>query len=221
MVGKDEVATISKEGMSNWDRMGKAARDVGRQAVSLTSDAIQNDPSFMFREAVETVKRPLSNGAPEVIQDLAITKGLYPGIRAGVLYLDIRKAWKTLKAPESTRMDKIVDVGHCLTDLGGLVGVAAPLVGLAIPGANILAAASIVGDIVSFGYHAIRYVMNKNEANKKKIAQEQAAKQESLKPQNQAVPQNNVSPTNQEVPVNQPAEVVKPPGGGVVKPEKS
>ncbi len=184
-MGKDQVASITKEGLTNWDRMGMAAKEVGSKAVAFTSEAIEQDPSFMFRQAVETVKRPLSNNAPQVIQDLAITKGLYPGIRAGVLYLDIRKAWKTLKDPNSTRMDKIIDVGHVLTDIGGVVGAVAPLVGLAFPGVNVLAAGAIVGDIISFGYHAIRHVQNKHTEIRKKKALEEAAKKEQEKQKGQ------------------------------------
>lgn len=175
-VGKDPVAQISKTGPDNWDRAAEKLRDTGRAVVRYGADAIKEEPSFVFREAIESVKRPLSQMAPDAIQDLALVKGLYPGVRAGVLALDVRKAWKTIKNPESTMVDKIVDVGHCVTDVAGVVGSVAPLVGLAIPGANLLAAGAIIGDILSFAYHGIKYIVNKHTENKAKKAEEEAKK---------------------------------------------
>lgn len=162
-MGNEEVASIVKEGPSNWDRFKKSTRDISAKMLDVSKEAIETDPSFVFRETVEMAKEPLTQAAPETIKELSL-KGLYPGVRAGVLFLDIRKAWKTFKNPKSTLADKVVDVGHCITDVGGLAGAAAPLVGLAIPGAPILAAAAIVGDIIAFGYHTLMYVLNKEEA---------------------------------------------------------
>ncbi|MFP4498833.1 MAG: hypothetical protein ACLFQV_11530 [Vulcanimicrobiota bacterium] len=179
-MGKKEVATITKEGPNNWDKMGRAMKTFGMKTVDITKEAIEIDPAFAFRETIEVAKEPLTQAVPETIKSMAL-KGLYPGMRAGVLFLDAKKAWNTLKDPEANLVDKIVDVGHCVTDVGGLVGAVAPLVGLAIPGANILAATAVVGDIISFGYHALRWVSKKYEAHKKIQAEQENS---TIKPQN-------------------------------------
>lgn len=195
-VGKETVAEVIKEGESNWDKLSKAAGNFGRRAVIETREAIDTDPAFAFRESVEMVKDTLTQGAPETVAQAAI-KGLYPGVRAGVLALDIYKAWKTLKDPNAGKAEKIIDVAHCITDVGGLVAAAAPLFGLAIPGVAALAAIAYTADIVVFGFHSLGYFANK-------IRKWRASKDESAKKEEQ-----NKPPANEKIENVKPVQKVK------------
>jgi hypothetical protein len=189
--GKEEMISVEKTGPTNWDRaiegMGKMASRTASKAVDLGRGAIEADPSFVFRETVEALKRPMAQNAPEVIQEMMLAKGLYPGIRGALLALDIRKAWKTLHNPQAKMMDKILDVAHCLFDVGAIVAAGAPLLGLAIPGANILAVSALVADTIIGSYHAIKGVVDANEAYKKRMAAEAAANGKPKEPETNAI----------------------------------
>lgn len=180
-VGKDAVAEVVKEGRSNWDRFADGVGRMGKATMMEAHEMIETDPAFTFREGVETVKNSLTQAAPEPVRNLAL-QGLYPGVRAGVFALDLYKAWKTLKDPNAGLAQKILDVGHCVTDLGGLVAAAAPLFGLAIPGANVIAAVAYTADIVCFAFHGLGYFGKKvqrwkaNQAAKESEQQQQQPK---------------------------------------------
>jgi hypothetical protein len=60
--------------------------------------------------------------------------------------LDIKQAISTFKDPQSTTLDKIVDVAHVVTDIVGIAGMFTP----AFP---ILTAISYLGDLGAVGYH--------------------------------------------------------------------
>jgi len=182
--GKEIVAEVTKEGKSNWDRFADGAIRFGKASVMEIQEAIETDPAFAFREGVETVKDTLTQAAPETVRELAI-KGLYPGVRAGVFALDIYKAYKTLKDPNAGLAQKIIDVGHCITDFGGLVAAAAPLIGLAIPGANVLAAVAYTADIISFAFHGLGYFGKKVRRwrEKKEAKEKEQNKPEAPKPE--------------------------------------
>jgi hypothetical protein len=132
------------------------------------NEVVQTDPAFAFRETVETVKDTLTQAAPEPVKGLAI-KGLYPGVRAGVLALDIYKAYKSLKDPNAGLAEKVINVGHCFTDVGGLAAAVAPIFGLALPGAAVLAAVAYTADIIVFGFHTLGYFGKKVDQIKAKM----------------------------------------------------
>ena len=183
-IGKDSVAEVVKEGQSNWDRFADGVGRMGKATMMEAQEMIETDPAFAFREGVETVKDTLTQAAPEPVRNLAI-QGLYPGVRAGVFALDIYKAWKTMKDPNAGLAEKIINVGHCVTDLGGLVAATAPLFGLAIPGANVLAAAAYTADIVSFAFHGLGYFGKKVRRWREK----QAAKEDAQQPKPNQTPE--------------------------------
>ncbi len=193
-IGKDVTAEVSKEGQSNWDRFADGMGRIGKATIMEAQEMIETDPAFAFREGVETVKDTLTQAAPESVRGLAI-QGLYPGVRAGVFALDIYKAWKTLKDPNAGLAEKILNVGHCVTDLGGLVAAAAPLVGLAIPGANIIAAVAYTADIISFAFHGVGYFGKKVRRWREKKAAEEAQQQQ---PKPSQIPENQKPETVQE-----------------------
>lgn len=167
---------VKKEGESNWDRFTKAAKDLGGAAILEVEEAVNTDPAFIFRETVETIKDSVVQGAPEAVATNAI-KGLYPGVRAGVLAADIYKAWRTLKDPNAGLASKILDVGHCVTDVGGLVAAAAPFIGLAVPGAAALAAIAYTADIIVAGFHALGYTGKKAKQIRAWLKKKQAEKE--------------------------------------------
>lgn len=175
-VGGEVVGEVVKEGQSNWDRLSTAVTSVGKAAFIEMNEAIQADPAFVFRETVETVKHSITRGAPEAVTASTMA-GLYPGVRAGVLALDVYKAWKTLKDPNSSLPEKIIDVGHVITDIGGLASAAAPLFGIALPGAAALAAIAYTVDIIAFGFHSIGYSKKKAVQLKQRKAAKEAAKE--------------------------------------------
>ncbi|MCE1248440.1 MAG: hypothetical protein LWY06_17510 [Firmicutes bacterium] len=186
-IGKDTVAKVEKVGESNWDRMGSAISRLGQATVMEANEAIKSDPAFAFRETVETVKDTLTQAAPEPVKGLAIA-GLYPGVRAGVLALDIYKAWSSLKDPNAGMAEKIINVGHCLTDVGGLVAAAAPLVGIAVPGGAVLAAVAYTADIIVFGFHTLGYFGKKVAQIKAKMNEKDEHKPPAQKPGNEVQP---------------------------------
>ena len=181
-VGKEAVAEVVKEGESNWDRFANGVGRMGKATMMEAQELIETDPAFAFREGVETVKDTLTQAAPEPVRNLAIS-GLYPGVRAGVFALDVYKAWRTFKDPNAGLAEKIINTGHCITDLGGLVAAAAPLVGLAIPGANIIAAVAYTADIISFAFHGLGYFGNKVRKWRANKAAKEEENQGAQKPQ--------------------------------------
>ncbi|MCD4783687.1 MAG: hypothetical protein K8T10_07650 [Candidatus Eremiobacteraeota bacterium] len=187
-VGRETVAEVVKEGESNWDRFSTAASNFGKRAVMETKEMIDADPAFAFRESVEMVKDTLTQGAPETVATSAIS-GLYPGVRAGVLALDIYKAWKTLKDPTSSKTEKFLDVAHCITDVGGLVAAAAPMFGIAFPGMAALAAIAYASDIIVFGFHSLGYFATKIRKWREK-KNDKAKKEEQNKPVENEKPDN-------------------------------
>lgn len=152
------VAEVSKEGPDRWNTFKSMVSDTAQGVVSAANTAIQEDPSFTFREAIEVARQRVEKTDLEGLKDVTL-KGLVPAARGIALMLDVYRAKKTFENPESTFIDKFIDGGHVATDVAGLVG-ALPQVLPAlkgVPGINGFLMAAVIGDIVAFGYHFLRW----------------------------------------------------------------
>gem|GEM_PF-1584430 len=147
---------VSKEGPDGWDKFKAAAADTSRAAFRVARGVVEQDPSFAFRESVEVAKSSVERILPSELGK-AVQTGLYPVLRVVLTAIDVHKAVKTKRDSTATTADKLIDYGHILTDAGGLVAIAAPLVNLSLPGAGFFAGAAIIGDIVAGGWHALRF----------------------------------------------------------------
>lgn len=165
-----QVIEIKKEGKTGWQQFEETTKKAMKGALVTGMEVLKNDPSFAFREAVMVSKGSVMKVVPETLKELG-DKGVYPTIRVGLLAIDLMKLYKTMKEPGTPIIDKIVDIGHIVTDVAGVVAVAVPFLPGPIPGAVYLSAAAIVGDIISGGWHAIRYVIRKGEEAKKSLEQ--------------------------------------------------
>lgn len=151
------VLEIHKDGVSVYDNIKRFAGDTFHASSAEVSNIVGQDPAFAFKESALAVKGQVFSGIPQEFQDLA-EKGFLPMIRVVALALDGRKAVDTFKNHDATKIDKLVDGGHLLTDvagLGGAVAFAIPAVGAQV--ATYLTVAGLVGDVAAYGYHVMKY----------------------------------------------------------------
>lgn len=152
------IAEVVKEGPDRWTSFKTMVTDTAQGAIRAANTAIQEDPSFTFREAIEVARQRVEKTDLEGMKDVTL-KGLVPAARGIALMLDIYRAKKTFDNPESTFIDKFIDGGHVVTDVAGVIGaLPAVLPALkAVPGVNGFLMAAVIGDIVAFGYHFLRW----------------------------------------------------------------
>lgn len=199
---------VSKKGESNWDKFAGTMGGAGKVALDSAQDIIEADPSFVFRKTIGIVKDTIIEKAPDLVK-AGTELALYPTVRIGALGLDIYKAWKSLKDPNANLAEKIINVAHCVTDLGGVVASVAPLMGLAIPGLGAMAVIAHAADIAVFGVHSLGFL--RDSAKKVRIWWERRQNQLQEQEQNNQNNQNN--PT--------PEETVKPPETVVTNPSET
>lgn len=157
-LGPDQVAEISKEGPDRWNSFKAVISDIGISTVRALNEAIQEDPSFTLREAVEIAKRRIQETNLEGLKDMTLN-GLVPAVRAVALALDVMQARRTFSHPEAGFVDKVIDGGHVITDIMGVLGSLTGLVPAlsAIPGVQHFVTTAVTADIVAFGYHLLRW----------------------------------------------------------------
>jgi hypothetical protein len=158
-------AKKTREKSKTWETLTKRSTEVFNHVRAFSTELIENEPNFIFQQAVSTSKNAVENfsfvkGLPEAARNL-VNVGLYPGLRVVLLCLDTKKAVSTFRDRNATKQDKLMHLGHVLTDLAGVVGGVAAMAGLAIPGVNALIATALVGDILALGYQGIRMVQGK------------------------------------------------------------
>lgn len=152
------IAEVTKEGPDRWTSFKTAVTDTAQGAIRAANTAIQEDPSFTFREAIEVARQRVEKTDLEGMKDITL-KGLVPAARGIALMLDVYRAKKTFDNPESTFIDKFIDGGHVITDVAGVIGALPQVLPAlkAIPGVNGFLMAAVIGDIVAFGYHFLRW----------------------------------------------------------------
>lgn len=153
----ENVIQVVKDGPNFWTGVKTATKDVFTSAA----EAVAEDPSLAFRQAVEVGKRYfIGSHHPEVTGQILM--GLVPATRAVCLGIDIMKARKTLSDPKAEMALKVVDTAHAVTSAAGLVGSMQHIFPslAAIPGMSTLSVAAVVGDITAFGVHSLKYMQN-------------------------------------------------------------
>lgn len=117
------------------------------------SEAAKNDPALAMRATVGVLVEPILNGVdPQILATTGQT--IVPVVRAGLLGLNALRAYNTFKDPNSSKIEKGMDVIQVVSDTAGLIGGLAMLFSpqYGALGAKVLGTAYSV-DIVS---HALR-----------------------------------------------------------------
>lgn len=160
-IGGKKAAEITKVGKSRWDSFKDKVTDTTKRFFRTAGELVAEDPAFAFTKTVELTRNSLLTDTPGPVAEL-VKKGLLPTTRVAALMLDADRAWKTLRDPGAKWVSKVIDVGHVVTDVAG---VAASLghwfPAMVMPGAPLLMAAAIIGDIISFSTHAMVYLQRK------------------------------------------------------------
>ena len=157
----EALLQIHKESVSTFDKIKVFASDAFHVTAAEVSNIVAQDPAFAFKESALAVKDQVFRGVPTELSGVA-EQAFLPMIRVVAIALDTKKAFTTWKNQASTRIDKFVDSAHLVTDvagLGGAVGRAIPGVGAAV--ATGLTVAGLVGDIAAYGYHVMKYFMDR------------------------------------------------------------
>lgn len=132
-------------------------------ATQQVVELAQQDPSFAFRESARLLKDRVMSDVPDDIAQRAMD-AFYPAVRIGTLVLDIDKVRRTLKNPDATNVDRVIDISHVVTDTVGVAG----LVVLAVPNApaigTSMAAVAVAGDMIAYGYNLLRYIQSRGQS---------------------------------------------------------
>ena len=157
----ETVLQIRKEGVSTFEHMKVIASDAFKVTASEVSNIVAQDPAFAFKESALAVKDQVFRGVPTEFSGVA-EQAFLPMVRVVAIALDTKKAVATWKHEASTKIDKFVDSAHLVTDvagLGGAVGQVIPGVGTSV--ATALTVAGLVGDIAAYGYHVMKYFLER------------------------------------------------------------
>lgn len=157
-VDGQNVAEVTKEGADRWTSFKTMVSDTATSVVRAANSAIQEDPSFTFREAVDVARQRVLKVDLEGLRDVTL-KGLVPAARGIALMLDVYRAKKTWENEEAGLIDKLIDGGHVVTDVAGVIGALPEVLPAlrAVPGIQGFLMAAVIGDIVAFGYHFLRW----------------------------------------------------------------
>ncbi len=168
------------------------------------TEAAKNDPALAMRMAATSLSDTLLNKVNTPIKD-SFQASVVPVVRGGILALNAVKLGQTFKNPQSTTLDKFMDVGRVASDLVGFAG------GLAVMFSPQHAAVgrSLMGfsyavDAVSHAYrglsHAGRRVVvwqTKLDAIKQAERERQAQEQQKTEP---VAPQEPKQPAQPQTP---------------------
>jgi hypothetical protein len=148
----------------------KQVLDHARQmtgAIAMTTEEVirvlQSDPTFVFRTTALLAKEQVLRGMPPTLAPL-VEKGLVPVIRVACLTLDAKKTMEVMKDPDASTTDKAMSAAHLATDVAGVAGALLFIIPSATTVGSYLVAASLVGDVASFGYDVVKHYAAKKEA---------------------------------------------------------
>jgi hypothetical protein len=188
-VSDPNTVRIRKTGPGVFEKAASGAQQMIGVAANEVALLAKTDPSFAFKEAALGVKTQVYNGLPKAIQTAADV-GFLPLLRVVGLALDVKKFLDTRKKPEATKLDKVVDTGHLVTDVAGLVGAVAMSVPAMGPVATPLTIVGLTGDVGAYAYHILDYAKTRGAAYlAAKKAKEEAQQQPAPQPPPQTVPQ--------------------------------
>lgn len=161
-IGDREVIRIKSEGPGLLERFAVGTRAAVGALASEASGLVKADPAFAFKETALGVKSQVYSGLPSEIQKAADI-GFLPMLRVVTLAMDFKKFMDTRKNPDATKMDKVVDGGHLVTDVAGIAGAVAMSVPAMGPVAMPLTIVGLTGDVAAFTYHIMDYVKQRGE----------------------------------------------------------
>lgn len=152
-----EVMSISRKGVSTFDKIKSEAADLFRATAAEASNIVAQDPAFAFKEAAFAVQTQVFSGISSEITSVA-AQGFVPMVRVVSFALDAKKAIDNWKAQHTTHVDRAIMGGHLVTDIAGLGGAAA----LFMPGIGhtvgfTLSVVGLMGDVAAYGYHVMKY----------------------------------------------------------------
>lgn len=152
---------IKRESPDFYANFKAKAADAINTTSEVVSDVVNQDPAFAFRESAMAVKPQVLSAVPDAIKTVA-ENGFLPAVRVVAAALDIKRAVDTFKSKNASKIDKVVDMGHVVTDFIGVAGVIAMFAIPAAAGIAIgLTATGLMGDIGAYGYHVMKYFKEK------------------------------------------------------------
>lgn len=192
-------------------KVGTALATGGMFVLTEAGEAAKNDPALAMRIAATSLTDTLLNKVNTPIKD-SFAETVVPIVRGGILALNTVRAVQTFKSPESTKLDKFMDVGRVLSDVvgfaGGVLAIASPT--------HLALGQSLMGfsygvDAVSHAYRGLGHtgrritVWNDKLARLKEEQRQQEEKQSNCpgSPQQPGSPQNPpVQPVDPQIQIN-------------------
>lgn len=156
---------VSKDGPS----LAQKALDGGARVLATASQEavrlMEADPAFAAKKIVEGLQGPVLSGFDKPVQD-SVKPFIAPLLRGGMLIADGYKARNTLRNKDSSIAEKVVDVGHVVTDAVGFAGaIGQNWIPFLAPYANTMLGVGFAGDLFAAGFHAMGYITEQGQVN--------------------------------------------------------
>lgn len=168
---KPAQETASQKETESSDTFIGLVRDgfefVGNGIKTLASETVklvEHDPMLAFRAAATTLAEsgPVLTGLSSGLK-AAFATTMPVSVRAALMIGDGMQAYKTVKNPSATKLDKAVDIGAVVNDVVGLAGGITMLAAsgpVAAAGATVLGAAYGV-DLLAHAYRGLKHAKNR------------------------------------------------------------
>ena len=154
--GEDDLLTIRKE------RGPSRLRELGRSLAIEAGGIVKYDKGLAFKLGAMAVKETDLIGVAATVTK-SVDQAYLPMLRIVGGLLDAHTMVRTIKNPNSTWIDKTIDIGHLATDVAGIAGSVMSFTGIAPTISNVLTVTGIMGDVGAHGYHIIRYFEEKGD----------------------------------------------------------
>lgn len=119
--------------------------------------AAQNDPALAMRLSATMLSDQILKKVNQPVQ-AGFQKNIVPVMRLGLLGMNTYRAHRTLKNPNSTKLDKAIDIGVVASDLVGAVGGLAVLTGSQFSGlGETMMGFSYAVDVLSHAYRGLTH----------------------------------------------------------------
>ena len=170
-------------------KVGTALATGSMFVLTEAGEAAKNDPALAMRMAATSLTDTLLNKVNTPIKD-SFAENVVPIVRGGILALNAVRAHQTIKSPESTGLDKFMDVGRVVSDV---VGFAGGIMAIASP-AHLALGQSLMGfsygvDAVSHAYRGLGHAGKRIAVWNTKLEQLKEAERRKEQGQNQGSPQ--------------------------------
>lgn len=162
-------------------------------ALNEVTEASKNDPALAMRISATALTDTLLTKVNAPIKD-SFEQSVVPVVRGGILALNTVRCMQTFKNPQSSSLDKFMDVGRVASDLVGFAGGVAVLAGSQYAGLGRgLMGFSYAVDAVSHAYRGLDHASKRVTVWKTMLADAKQAERE-----RQAQQDKNKIPTQPE-----------------------